>query len=165
MVQNSLLLSRISKPLPCKWLGDALSPVHPCKRHWVCPSSYWNLLNLVLLHVNSHVKQLEPLPDGYDRVRRLHSQSSGDHWVPTKRHQTQLVCLSSTDATLRSWTCLTYFHLLTHYLTHAVPGLILTQNEWLTYLLIVPYDIITDVTMTHADSQLLITYVIMTHTD
>ncbi len=31
-------------------------------------------------------------------------------------------------------------------------------------LLIVPYDIITDVTMMHADSCLLITYVIMTHT-
>ncbi|KAI9428595.1 hypothetical protein BJY52DRAFT_1232728, partial [Lactarius psammicola] len=45
---------------------------------------------LVLLYVNSHVKQLGPLPDGYDRVRCLHSQSSGDHWVPTKRHQTQL---------------------------------------------------------------------------
>ncbi len=30
-------------------------------------------------------------------------------------------------------------------------------------LLIVPYDIITDVTMTHADSCLLITYIIMTH--
>ncbi|KAI9451275.1 hypothetical protein BJY52DRAFT_1226750 [Lactarius psammicola] len=44
----------------------------------------------VPLYVNSHVKQLGPLPDGYDRVRRLHSQSSGDHWVPTKRHQTQL---------------------------------------------------------------------------
>ncbi len=32
-------------------------------------------------------------------------------------------------------------------------------------LLIIPYDIITDVTMMHADSQLLTTYVIMTHTD
>ncbi len=31
------------------------------------------------------------------------------------------------------------------------------------YLRIVPYDIITDITMTHADSCLLITDVIMTH--
>ncbi len=31
------------------------------------------------------------------------------------------------------------------------------------YLRIVPYDIITDVTMTHAYSCLLITYVIVTH--
>ena len=33
------------------------------------------------------------------------------------------------------------------------------------YLQIVPYDITTDVTMTHADSCLLTTYIIMTHTD
>ncbi len=32
-------------------------------------------------------------------------------------------------------------------------------------LLIVPYDIITDITMMHADSRLLTTYVTMTHTD
>ncbi len=31
------------------------------------------------------------------------------------------------------------------------------------YLQIVPYDIITDVTMMHADLWLLITYIIMTH--
>ncbi len=33
------------------------------------------------------------------------------------------------------------------------------------HLQIVPYNIITDVTMTHTDSCLLTTYVIMTHTD
>ncbi len=40
------------------------------------------------------------------------------------------------------------------------------DSESMTHnLLIIPYDIIIDVTMMHADSYLLITYVIMTHTD
>jgi len=39
-----------------------------------------------------------------------------------------------------------------------------TDSELMThYLQIVPYDIITDVTMTHTDSCLLTTYVTMTH--
>ncbi|KAH9166193.1 hypothetical protein EDB89DRAFT_1910847 [Lactarius sanguifluus] len=67
MVQNPLLLTRISKPLPCKRPGGVLSPLRPCKRH-----------------------RLEPLPDRDDRERCLHSHSSGDHWKPTKRHRTQL---------------------------------------------------------------------------
>ncbi|KAH9021938.1 hypothetical protein EDB85DRAFT_1895430 [Lactarius pseudohatsudake] len=67
MVQNPSLLSRISKPLPCKRPGGALSPLRPYKRH-----------------------RLGPLPNGNNREQRSHSQSSGDHWKPTKRHQTQL---------------------------------------------------------------------------
>jgi hypothetical protein len=43
----------------------------------------------------SHAEQLGPLPNGNDREQHLHSQSSGDHWRPTKRHQTQLVRLCS----------------------------------------------------------------------
>ncbi|KAI9439158.1 hypothetical protein H4582DRAFT_2075813 [Lactarius indigo] len=65
MVQNSVLLSRISKPLPCKRPGGALSPLRPCKRH-----------------------RLGSLPDS-DEERRLHSQGSGDHWKPTKRYRRQ----------------------------------------------------------------------------
>ncbi len=54
---------------------------------------------------------------------------------------------------------------LTHYLTCADP-MTHTDSYSVTHRLqIVPYDIITDVTMTHADSCLLTTYVIMTHTD
>ncbi|KAH9012570.1 hypothetical protein EDB85DRAFT_2158868 [Lactarius pseudohatsudake] len=67
MVQNPSLLSRISKPLPCKRPGGALSPLRPYKRH-----------------------RLGPLPNGNNREQRSHSQSSGDHWKPTKRYQTQL---------------------------------------------------------------------------
>ncbi len=53
---------------------------------------------------------------------------------------------------------------MTHYLTRAENPMTRIDSELMTHcLLIVPYDIITDVTMTHADSCLLITYVTMTH--
>src|SRR6266702_1616580 len=56
------------------------------------------------------------------------------------------------------------FSHMTHYLTHAGTPMTHTDSELMThYLQIVPYDIITDVTMTHADSCLLTTYVIRTH--
>src|SRR6266702_83978 len=57
-----------------------------------------------------------------------------------------------------------FFSHMTHYLTHAGTSMTHTDSRLMThYLRIVPYDIITDVTMMHADSRLLITYVIMTH--
>ncbi len=50
---------------------------------------------------------------------------------------------------------------MTHYLTRAETPMAHTDSGLMThYLQIVPYDITTDVTMTHADSCLLITYVI-----
>ncbi len=52
------------------------------------------------------------------------------------------------------------------YLTRAAPhDSLLTCEVWLITYWNVPYDIITDVTMTHAYSCLLTSYVIMTHTD
>ena len=46
---------------------------------------------------------------------------------------------------------------MTHYLTCAETPMTHTDSGLIThYLQIVPYDIITDVTMTHADSRLLI---------
>ncbi len=60
---------------------------------------------------------------------------------------------------------LLYSH-MTHYLTHAGTPMTHSDSELMThYLQNVPYDIITDVTMMHAYSCLLITYVIMTHTN
>src|SRR6266702_3092931 len=65
---------------------------------------------------------------------------------------------------LRSGHVFTSFFIMTHYLTRAETPLLIPDSRLMThYLLNVPYDIITDVTMTHADSCLLTTYVIMTH--
>ncbi len=56
------------------------------------------------------------------------------------------------------------FSFVTHYLTRAEDPMTHSDSDIMThYLLNVPYDIITDVTMTHADSCLFTTYVIMTH--
>ena len=95
------------------------------------------------------------------------------HWLPlldwwsTNAFATMLyVNILDTAGMLRFGHVPLLFLIMTHSLhvpnpmTHS-----LTHDSWLTTYQNVPYDIITDVTMTHAYSRLLIPYVIMTHTD
>lgn len=76
---------------PPKQCGDAILPLRPCKRHWVCLNSFCAFDHY------SQVKQTDLLPEGNDRKRRCYSWTGDGCRKVTERYHRRVVRPSLMD--------------------------------------------------------------------